>query len=240
MYICVLVYLHVCCIALCVRDNLASDGFYGLVIVLLSLLGFISVVWLQDQIRNGGGPQWLEQDRIEVHHMERREAEDELNNLQAQLDEVERRERAWQRSPERVEAAREVSLVQSERENYTKQLQVVQKSRFDRKLEDLRLRQMELSYDLRAGQRHYMIMLRRTRNKYGTHMNSWRAAWEQKRLLRYREEMRDNAACPPDSYSPPGLGSQFTPPHDWEQAFTREELAIMKVGVVSLFVCFPL
>ena len=205
-------------------------------IVLLSLLGFISVVWLQDQIRNGGGPQWLEQDRIDVHHMERREAEDELNNLQAQLDEAERRERARRSAPERVEAAREVTLLQTEREKCMKQLQVVQKLRFNRKLEDLRLREMELSYDLGVAQRHYMIMLRRTRNKYATHMNAWKAAWEQKRLSRYREEMRDNAGYPSDSYSPPDLGHQFTPPPDWEKAFTGEELAIMKVGVVSLCV----
>lgn len=189
------------------RDNLATDGFYGLMIVLLSLVGFISVVWLQDQIRNGGGPQWLERDRIEVHRMERREAEDELNNLQAHLDEVERRARARQRAPERVEAAREVSLLWAERDKYLEKLQVIQSQRFDRKLEELRLRAMELSYDLGVGQKHYMMLLGSARHKYGKNLDSW------------REEHNLGAQ---------GAGSNCPPP-DWKKGLSREELAIMEV-----------
>lgn len=202
MYMCVCVCEHCTC-----RDNLATDGFYGLVIVLLSLVGFISVVWLQDQIRNGGGPQWLEQDRIEVHRMERRAAEDELNNLQAHLDEVERRARARQRAPERVEAAREVSLLWAERDKYLEKLQVIQRQRFDRKLEDLRLRAMELSYDLGVGQKHYMMLLGSARHKYSKNLDTWR-----------KEHNLDA----------PDVGSNCPPP-DWKKGLSREELAIMEV-----------
>ena len=213
------------------RDNLASDGFYGLMIVLLSLLGFISVVWLQDQIRNGGGPQWLERDRMEAHRVERREAEHELNNLQADLDEAEERARARERPPERVAAARQVSLLETKRAACMKQLQEVQKRRFDRKLEDLRLLEMELSYDLGIGRRHYMMVLRQARNKHAANMESWRSAQELQRQLTYRREVGDSTASPPDSYCPPKLGP---PPTNWGQAFTREELASMKVGFSML------
>ena len=202
MCACVCVCEHCTC-----RDNLATDGFYGLMIVLLSLVGFISVVWLQDQIRNGGGPQWLEQDRIEVHRMERREAEDELNNLQAHLDEVERRARARQRAPERVEAAREVSLLWAERDKYLEKLQVIQRQRFDRKLEDLRLRAMELSYDLGVGKKHYMMLLGSARRKYSKNLDTWR-----------KEHNLDA----------PDVGSNCPPP-DWKKGLSREELAIMEV-----------
>lgn len=181
-------------------------------IVLLSLVGFISVVWLQDQIRNGGGPQWLEQDRIEVHRMERREAEDELNNLQAHLDEVERRARARQRAPERVEAAREVSLVRAERDKYLKQLQVIQNQRFDRKLEELRLRAMELSYDLGMGQKHYMMLLRSARQKYAKNVDAWR-----------EEHILDA----------PGAEANCPPP-EWKKGLSREELAIMEVCTTTV------
>lgn len=215
--------LHIC------RNNLATDGFYGLMIVLLSLLGFISVVWLQDQIRNGGGPQWLEQDRIEVHRIERREAEDELNNLQAHLDEVERRARARQNAPERVEAAREVSLVQAERNEYMTKLQAIQARRFDNKLEELRLREMELSYDLGVGQRHYMLILRRARNKYGKNLDAWKSEQITHRLLSYREEMGDDDAYPPEWVDGPDLPPDCPPP-DWKKGLSRGELAIMEVS----------
>ncbi|KAL5467202.1 hypothetical protein EMCRGX_G031401 [Ephydatia muelleri] len=43
-------------------DNLFMDGIYGLVVVFVSLVGFISLVWLKDQLGNGGGPPWLEND----------------------------------------------------------------------------------------------------------------------------------------------------------------------------------
>ena len=206
-------------------DNLASDGFYGLVIVLLALLGFISVVWLQDQIRNGGGPQWLEQDRIEVNRIERRRAEDEMNNLQAHLDEAEELEVAFQNSPERLEAAREVTELQSVRERHMKELQTVQAKRFDRKLEHLRICEMELSYDLGVGVRHYMLILRDARIKHGRNMESWR---ESQRLLKYREEMGDST--PPESYQPQDLIQNNPPPPDWGEIFTNEQLTIMKVN----------
>lgn len=209
---------------------MATDGFYGLVIVLLSLLGFISVVWLQDQIRNGGGPQWLEQDRIEVHRMERREAENELNNLQAHLDEVEQRARARQRAPERVEAAREVSLLRAERDKYLKQLQVIQSQRFDHKLEELRLRAMELSYDLGMGQKHYMMILISARQKYSKNLDTWRAEQITQRLLSYREEVGDDSAMPPEwEDDSPDMPRPNSPPPDWKNGLTREELAIMEV-----------
>ena len=52
----------VCVCVLLLRDNLFMDGIYGLVVVFVSLVGFISLVWLKDQLGNGGGPPWLEND----------------------------------------------------------------------------------------------------------------------------------------------------------------------------------
>lgn len=49
------------------RDNLFMDGVYGLVVVFVSLVGFISLVWLKDQLGNGGGPPWLENDQQEIN-----------------------------------------------------------------------------------------------------------------------------------------------------------------------------
>lgn len=50
------------------------DGVYGLLIVFVSLLGFICMVWLKDQLGNGGGPNWLARDQQEVDQLRQREA----------------------------------------------------------------------------------------------------------------------------------------------------------------------
>ena len=42
-------------------ENIISDIFHGGFVVLCSLGGFISLVWLREQILSGGGPDWLEQ-----------------------------------------------------------------------------------------------------------------------------------------------------------------------------------
>ena len=223
MYMCM--YIHVC------RDNLASDGFYGLVIVLLALLGFISVVWLQDQIRNGGGPQWLEQDRMEVNRIQR-----QVNNLPAQVDNGPPEEQATDppSSPEQAQAATQVSLLQEKRTKYMKLLQVIQRQRFDFRLEALRIRELDLSYDLDVSRKHLLLLLRRAQKKRGRNLDSWRAVQEQQRLLVFRREVADNTALPPDSYCPPHLEPNAPPPQNWGEPLTKEELAIIKVSFYCL------
>ena len=231
MCVCVLCMYDVC---VCVfRDNLASDGFYGLVIVLLSLLGFISVVWLQDQIRNGGGPQWLEQDRMQMEQQQRREAErGGANNPGGQRepnenDGDERDAAALVESAERRQAVRLVEKLQEVRADYTRQLQEVQSGRFDRKLQDLRVRELELLYDLGVGQRHLMVVLRGARMKQGRRMKAWR---EEHRVRRYREEVGEEMAVPPEDYQAPDPIPSTLPPPDWgEEPLTAEEQTIMQV-----------
>ena len=42
------------------RENIASDILQGCAVVTLTLLAFIGLVWLREQILHGGGPEWLE------------------------------------------------------------------------------------------------------------------------------------------------------------------------------------
>lgn len=43
-------------------ENLATDAFRGCFVVTCTLLSFIGLVWLREQILHGGGPDWLERD----------------------------------------------------------------------------------------------------------------------------------------------------------------------------------
>ena len=118
-----------------------------------------------------------------------------------------------------------------------KQLQEVQSLRFDRRLEELRLKEMELSYDLGGSRRRYMLLLGGARTKHSKNVNAWRKDQITDRVLSYREEMGDDNAFPPDLEDYPKVGPVYPPP-EWTKGLNREELAIMKVCVcVCVCVC---
>lgn len=50
------------------RNNALLDCLYGIIVLLISLLGFISLVWLKDQLNNGLGHNWVEENIPEVNH----------------------------------------------------------------------------------------------------------------------------------------------------------------------------
>lgn len=43
-------------------ENLSSDVFHGCFVVTCTLVAFIGLVWLREQILHAGGPDWLERD----------------------------------------------------------------------------------------------------------------------------------------------------------------------------------
>lgn len=45
-------------------ENIASDAFRGSFVVTCTLLSFVGLVWLREQILHGGGPDWLERDEV--------------------------------------------------------------------------------------------------------------------------------------------------------------------------------
>ena len=49
-------------------ENIASDILQGCAVVTLTLLAFIGLVWLREQILHGGGPEWLEMDPGGINH----------------------------------------------------------------------------------------------------------------------------------------------------------------------------
>ncbi len=44
------------------RENITSDILQGCAVVSLTLIAFIGLVWLREQILHGGGPEWLDND----------------------------------------------------------------------------------------------------------------------------------------------------------------------------------
>ena len=82
-------------------DNLILDNIYGLVVVFLSLVGFISLAWLRDQLIHGGAPAWLARDQRAVDQMRMREAHDSMDLLRIHLEQSSKRARERAKEPDR-------------------------------------------------------------------------------------------------------------------------------------------
>lgn len=82
----------------------------GLLIVVVSLLSFISLVWLRDQLTNGNGPDWLTADQ-QLAETPRQEGR---GNPRAQLvEEAQRQLRLRQNSSERKDLSEKNTLLKT-------------------------------------------------------------------------------------------------------------------------------
>ena len=50
------------------RENMVMDSLYGFAVVSCTLVAFISLVWLREQILLGGGPDWLERNGVAANN----------------------------------------------------------------------------------------------------------------------------------------------------------------------------
>ena len=83
-----------------------------MLLVVLSLLTFISLVWLRDQLNNGGGPAWLIQDFQELQKEKDDAAEAESAARKKREQEASSRARERHISPERMNTARHIMRIQ--------------------------------------------------------------------------------------------------------------------------------
>ena len=51
-------------------ENISSDVFHGCFVVSCTLLTFLGLVWLREQILHAGGPDWLERDNVQLPPMD--------------------------------------------------------------------------------------------------------------------------------------------------------------------------
>ena len=70
-------------------------------VVFLSLVGFISLAWLRDQLLHGGAPQWLARDQRALNQMRMREAHDSMDLLRIHLEQSSARARERAKEPDR-------------------------------------------------------------------------------------------------------------------------------------------
>ena len=116
------------------------------------------------------------------------------------------------------------------RDGYMKQLERVQTRRFSRRLEELRLRQMELAYDLGVHQRQYMPLLGEARRKVAKNMQGWQEKEIKKQLEAFHAEHGKDAQIPPGWLT--RTRQAFVRPDNWDEGLNKDELTIMKVSTI--------
>ena len=146
-------------------QNLLLDGIYGLIIVFVTLLGFITLVWLKDQLMHGAGPTWLQRDNRAVNQLQAQEAQDDLDHLHRHLAYASERARERQQVPERVAAAVELNALHKLVSEQMNKIHKLHRERFLSKVDALHCREMELTYDLDLPHTQYIFLLKRARKK---------------------------------------------------------------------------
>lgn len=131
----------------------------------MSLLGFISVVWLKDQLGHGVGPNWLEEDRREVNRVALREAQERVNLLRRHLEEAGARARERHIVPDRVAVAAELSKLHDLLNIESKTLTDLLNRKFRSKLKELWKREMEITYNLQGSPLSFHQFLQSARRK---------------------------------------------------------------------------
>lgn len=132
----------------CCREDILFDCAHGLVIVLVSLLAFISIVWLRDQLVHGLGPNWLEEDRREVDRVVMREAQEHVDLLRRHLEEAGARARERHVVPDRVAVAAELTKLQDLLNNESNNLTSLLQKKVIVTLKQLWRRELEVTYTL--------------------------------------------------------------------------------------------
>ena len=207
------------------RENLILDEICGLVIVFLSLLGFISLVWLKDQLGNGGAPGWLAHDHQAVNRLHLQEAQDRVNVLRRHLEEAGERARERQNAPERVAATRVLDRLHGLLHEQLKILEMVQRKNFVARLDEIRIREMDVMYDLGMSQWRYQFTLKSARNKKTTGLEDWRVQKNSERIEMQRRLAEDPTMEPPQW---PRADEQI-PPSEEELGLTLDEREILRV-----------
>ena len=105
--------LFVCLFVFNVSDSLIFDSLLGIVIVALSLLGFISLVWLKDQLSNGDSPEWLVSDRNNARREEENSHTSRAEARKNAISTASSQNRIRQSKPERQQLNRDLKQLEA-------------------------------------------------------------------------------------------------------------------------------
>ena len=150
------------------------DSILGLVIVTVALLGFISLVWLKDQLTGPACPNWLVQVKQAAQREKNENQQNQANQNRQQMVEAGRRARERQNEPERVGLAKEIHDLQKQIEVSLGAMEGMAVYKLDRAMTELRMKEMKLTYDLEMPMRRYLGLVKQAKLKHADAIELWR------------------------------------------------------------------
>ena len=119
-----------------------------------------------------------------------RETQDSMDLLRIHLEQSSKRARERAKEPDRVAAAAELTELHDRLNDEVKKLQDIHFEMFGRRLEELRLREMELCYELNRESWQHTLLLKEARRKMYQAREKYKTELDTK-LSNYRNEVCD-------------------------------------------------
>ena len=201
------------------------DEVYGLLMVAVSLVSFISLAWLKNQLGNGGaGPGWLDTDQREVARLEQEASKSQATAMWRHLESAGKRSRQRQRDPKRVAASNQVNENHEILSEHMSRIELSERDHYHSMIEQFRVREMQLLYDLGEGHEKYHAILTEARETRYAILGRWR---EHKRS----EWLEQHRALPgnEDSYPEGWPHIKLKLPYDVELGLAPDSLAILQM-----------
>ena len=132
------------------RSNCFFDVISGIAILAITIVVFISLVWLKDQIVKGGNPRWLADDHQELNQRRRQAFDNHLDQLDQELAEIGREATIRRNHPTRVAIGRRQEELSAKIEANAKRFEEMAQRLHTHDINDLWLMEMELIHQLRV------------------------------------------------------------------------------------------
>lgn len=156
------------------RENWFIDCVYGIVLVIVTLVGFVGLVWLKDQVGGGKGPEWHENDQRLLQQARQQASRIRLQEMHDEMELSSEMSTHRTTHPTRLSLSRQNSDLKELIESQVIILQQIMSKRFDAPLEEMQFREMELYHKLGIPQRRFEQLLK--------HVKERQVYWEEKQM----------------------------------------------------------
>ena len=153
------------CVRVMYRENWFIDCVYGIVLVIVTLVGFVGLVWLKDQVGGGKGPDWHENDQRLLQQARQQASRIRLQEMHDEMELSSEMSTHRTTHPTRLMLNRQNSDLKELIQSQVLILQQIMSKRFDVPLEEMQYREMELYHKLGIPQRRFEQLIKQVRER---------------------------------------------------------------------------
>lgn len=170
-----------------------------MVLVIITLVGFVGLVWLKDQVGGGKGPEWHENDQRLLQQARQRASRIRLQEMHEEMELSSESSTHRTTHPTRLMLNRQTADLKELIQTQVVILQQIMSKRFDTPLEEMQYREMELYHKLSIPQRRFEQLLK--------HVKEREVLWHERQMNNF---LRIKEGLPPEEFVEPEFDS-FSP-----------------------------